>query len=285
MRRFYLHVGGHKTGSSAQQVWFANNADALKAAGLVYPSDITGSHGNCLRIAEAWTLDPDVWDIQNTYNMTALAALIDENPADDVLLSAELLAEDATVQQLPRIAADLGEYDFDVRAIMFVRNQVDQLSSLYAQRAKLLQTKLRFDRAVREASDMQQSDWHQYYTHHTALGWTPVIGAFGRKKDQSVVESFFDLAGLRERFPAGTDFNVDEINPSLGEIGVLVALHVARHFAARKFQMAHNGNVYFSRCLISACQDIEDRRFIGPDAEDRAYIRARFGPEITVIVD
>lgn len=275
-RRFYLHVGGHKTGSSAQQVWFANNGVALNAAGLVYPAEITGAHGNCVRIAEAWGKDPNTWSAQNALNMMQFSELIEEHPHLDVLFSAEYFSEDSTERHLTAVAADLSEYGFEVRPVMYVRNQIDQLSSLYAQRIKLLNTDLSFDCALRELTSMQRADWHRYFERHSALGWSTAIGAFGRKREHSIVESFFALAGLKDRFPVETDFRVDEINPSLGAIGVLVSLHVARHIISRRLSMPHNGNVYFSRCLIAASAEIEDRRFIGPDKSDREYIRARY---------
>ncbi|MEO8529809.1 MAG: hypothetical protein ABI459_01180 [Deltaproteobacteria bacterium] len=202
--------------------------------------------------------------------------MIEENPNDDVLFSAEYFSTFQALEHLPKVAADLREFDFDVRTVMFVRNQVDQLSSLYAQRIKLLNMTLSFDQALRHSKNMDRADWLRAYQSHVAQGWTPHIGAYGRGNKMPIVKAFFEIAGLIDRLPPETDFSVADVNPSFGSIGVLVGLHVSRHLADIGKKVPHDANVYFGRCLIAASAEVGDDRFIGHDASDLAYIRERY---------
>lgn len=275
MKQFYLHVGGHKTGSSAQQIWLAKNTPLLAQAGIAYPTEISGAHGNCLLIAHAWAVDPAKWTGGNLGTMVQFATFLQENADRDILVSAETFSSAEYQDGLAHVAADLKANDFAVTSIMFVRNQVDQLSSLYAQRIKLVGLTCDFSQAIRDEVAMDRADWHRLVSRQEGLGFQVKIGVYRRKAGMLVAESLLDLAGLRARLPTDTDFSVDEVNPSIGEYGVLTGLHLKRWLMARGIRPPHNGNVLFGRALLAASADFADRRFVGPNAADRDWIRAR----------
>ena len=276
MRQFILHVGGHKTGSSAMQVWFKNNADFLHSHNIAFPAGMTNASGNCRGLTDALINPPKFWSL-GSYAMKALfIGFVKENPGNDILVSDENLNRPESLDGLANIASDVAKLGMPVKTVMFVRNQVDWLSSYYSQKVKLLDMTEPFSAAVQYLPNVDHADWNLRRLRHIELGFQPVFGVYGRKSRMPVVKSFLDVAGLLDRFPADTDFSVAQINPSVGEFGVLVGLHVARFCIENHVVTPRGGSGAFARCLLQTCAAIDDRPFVGPDQADRFAIRARF---------
>jgi hypothetical protein len=275
-RQFYLHVGGHKTGSSAQQVWFARNTDLMARAGLAYPTEITGGGGNCMYITEVWTKSPESWNLKDQVLIAEVSAFMEQSRDLDVLMSSENFNRPEYLPGLKHIARDLQNLGLPCTALMVVRNQVDHLSSYYAQRHKFLDMTLPFGMEALALERMNMSDWNLRRELHLSLGFRSRVGVFQRKRPMGIVEALFDLAGLTDRFPKDTDFSIEEINPALGELGVLTGMHIARHLDHLASGMPIGGRIAYRECVVPASKAIGDRPFIGPNAEERALIRARY---------
>lgn len=126
-----IHIGGHKTGSTALQHFFAANAARLAAAGIVYPE--VGREGAAHhRLARAAT--PAL--------LAELAATV-ARPEATVLLSSELfeLLDAAAVERIVAAARPR-----TVRVFGYVRDFRALLPSKYAQRTKTGGNTLDFDR-------------------------------------------------------------------------------------------------------------------------------------------
>lgn len=131
MPKAIVHIGAHKTGTTAIQSTLWNNVEALKRSALTYPMELTTAqpHFNSQQCV-AYTLlgmkkfsrvarDSDVDPLEY------LAAL----PRDgDLLLSSENLMRLNAAQ-----IARLGEHlrGFDVRVILYVRRQDESSQALY----------------------------------------------------------------------------------------------------------------------------------------------------------
>jgi hypothetical protein len=275
-RRFYLHVGGHKTATSAQQVWFARNTDLMRKAGLAYPTEIVGQHGNALRIVGSWAKDPESWDLADRVLMTQYAEFLQADPVTDIFVSSENFNRPEFLPGLKFIASDLKDLGLPCTTLMFIRNQVDHVSSYYAQRHKLLEMALPFGMEALALQRMNMSDWNLRRDLHLSLGFTPLIGVFQRSPSRPVVEDLITLAGLRDRFANNADFAVEEVNPPLGELGVLIGMHIARFIESHGIYLSHRSKIAYSGCVVPLSVAAKDRKFIGPNAEERAQIRARY---------
>ncbi len=126
-RRLILHIGPHKTGSSALQRHLALNRRALAARGVTFPRPVrpVGWLGSVHR---------DLCEPQTAAELQALVAAyaerIDASGAETAILSAEGLG--AAQRDHTAALARLGDA-FDVRVITFVRRMDFFLESLYRQ--------------------------------------------------------------------------------------------------------------------------------------------------------
>lgn len=142
MKTLYLHCGIHKTGSSFLQMMFARNRNLLKSHGIHYPKSerefqmLQGeiSPGNGVHLARE--LSKSESDISNL-----LAEDLDmakEMGLDAVLYSSENLfhtfARNDSIKKLCRASkiAGFGE----VKALVYFRDPVSHILSLYKHRAK-----------------------------------------------------------------------------------------------------------------------------------------------------
>jgi hypothetical protein len=120
----YLHIGTHKTGTSALQAFLVNRAEALGARGLHYVQ--SGLDGGNAHHALPWSIrglyggDADVWE-----NVRAeLAGLPDTN--------AVISTEGLWFAHAAEAKAQL-EGVRDIRIVMYLRRQDKYLQSLYKQ--------------------------------------------------------------------------------------------------------------------------------------------------------
>lgn len=120
-----LHIGRHKTGSTAIQVYCVKNAERLAQQGVLYPQagrpDIAPNGHHQL----AWDLAKD------GLNSTAFQALRDELEGSDchhAIISSECFDELA-----PDHIATFAEFlkDHRVRIVVYLRNQVEAMESMY----------------------------------------------------------------------------------------------------------------------------------------------------------
>jgi hypothetical protein len=141
-RDLILHMGAHKTGSSALQVAFARNREQLAARGVLYPrweNDevvLAGGVDSGNGLPLAWFLVPSMAprgrDIASELDR-ALVTLDDE--ADSILYSSEFLYrfdDDRWEQLNDRVAA----HGRRLRAVVYVRDISGHALSMYGQQVK-----------------------------------------------------------------------------------------------------------------------------------------------------
>ena len=144
MRDLIFHIGVPKTGSSALQVFFARNHQALLARGIDYfrigdfalgnAGNISSGNGSLVSRALLPAGNPiGIGDPEP--HLKAFHAAIDASTSERGLISGEIFA-DADLPALTRLIDAVREKGIAPRAFFFVRRQDQFLSSAYMQQVK-----------------------------------------------------------------------------------------------------------------------------------------------------
>jgi hypothetical protein len=123
----YLHIGLHKTGTTALQYLLLNNRSLLEQKGYLYPS--TGLEDTPAHYGLAWSLDPnqklpfsanEIWG--------RLRQEIKQSKAQNIVLSSEdfIILED--LEELRQVTED-----YNVKIIVYLRRQDYLVQSMYNQ--------------------------------------------------------------------------------------------------------------------------------------------------------
>ena len=133
-RRFILHAGPPKTGSTTLQLFLKDNVDLMRHQGILWPRTGTelGSHSHRNAVA-AFTATTAGAEIRGRLVQELDAA----GRPPNVLMSAEMFAhklgDESYVESLTRFCAGLG---YRLHVILYVRPQAPLLNSLYAQHVR-----------------------------------------------------------------------------------------------------------------------------------------------------
>ncbi len=122
MRRVYLHIGPHKTGTTYIQRNLYNNKDILKIYGYFYPQP-----------EEVYEEFDVVCHFELEDNPDKIENLIWQGTEEKVLISFEGLSLYST-EQIKRLKVFLK--DFDVKVIFYVRNPANRFFSLWQEKIK-----------------------------------------------------------------------------------------------------------------------------------------------------
>lgn len=131
MKRCIVHIGTHKTGTTAIQSFCSTHGAALEAAGYYYPRSgraLSGGHHNL-----GWEIHRSPAFNRTLGTVADLIAEIDRR-ADDIVLSSEVFSEallesDAFLSFARRLQAT----GRDVTALLYVRPQAELVARLYLQ--------------------------------------------------------------------------------------------------------------------------------------------------------
>jgi hypothetical protein len=133
----YIHVGTHKTGTTAIQAFCAANDAALEKAGLLYvrtvrlAADLPGHHN------VAFELSGDArFSAQEPKLADALAEIDGSRPPRACLSSEAFEYLHVMPDALRRLRDDLSDIGYRARIIIFLRPQADYIESLYAELVK-----------------------------------------------------------------------------------------------------------------------------------------------------
>lgn len=229
-RVLVVHCGGHKTGTSHIQYVLAESAAALRAAGVVYPE--AGRRG--------WAHHNLVWEQQGAPAFDAaagdLAAALAEAEASGAR-RAILSAESLLVTGLAgRLAAPFAARGWRPVFLVWLRDQPDLLSALYAQAAKRLQPIPRFADYARALIDDAATEPH--YRRRLAaieqateaLGGAVIVQPYAAGDD--VTPAFLSVAAP-DLDPAALAVPPRRVNATLGPMSVAAAARLAADPALR----------------------------------------------------
>jgi hypothetical protein len=134
MRTCFLHIGTHKTGTTALQKMLSERADALRAHGFLYPQTA--------RSEEMWGHHNIAWEIFRANAFRRENGSVDDLIAEimatdlDVIISSEDFGHAIHVNQLKGFVDRLQGCGLRIKIIVYLRNQVDYIRSLYLEGVK-----------------------------------------------------------------------------------------------------------------------------------------------------
>ncbi len=199
MRHCILHIGGHKTGSSAIQQLFMEHQELLANRGVLYPlrGKTTGTQRNLFyEMTGNKQFDPE------QPSWAWLEESLRKSDADIVVLSSEIFSTLPARSRMPaKIERFFRKLDFTVQVVAYVRPQHELVNSMYAQRLRLLNSDQPFTRwAPRELS-------HRLYHYESLLKpwdrsgnfFLTVLPYAGPAKEFGALQDFIATCGLSGR--------------------------------------------------------------------------------------
>ncbi|MEZ0578833.1 hypothetical protein [Nocardioides sp. MH1] len=206
-RDVVLHIGSGKTGTSTIQRMLRRNAEALRAAGFIYPRTpgrarhtrlglFVRPDDELVRHPDWLTGEPGEPAVFRRTFRRRLDHELDGSEVDGVVFSDEglFVASDRAVTRMRRL---LGRYDGSVRLVVYLRRQDDHLVSRYQQVVKMGETT--------PLTTWMQQDWTGTYDYSLRLatwaGLQPdafVVRRFERERmvGGDLVSDFLDAAGM-----------------------------------------------------------------------------------------
>lgn len=125
-KKFYIHIGIHKTGTTSLQRMLTWNRPYLKSKGLFYPTKCTwrGGHHNL-----AWELMADARSDSKYGSISELKTEIEDNFQSICLLSSEDMSRFG-IQQKKELYESFKKYNPQI--IVYIRNQYDYIVSAWS---------------------------------------------------------------------------------------------------------------------------------------------------------
>lgn len=218
MRRFIIHVGAHKTGTSAFQTWLVRERDRLARSGLLVPATGASKVGNYRPLAQAFA---DPADIAGAELLDRLEREIERHPDHDVIVSAERFSEPEMQGAVPRIRRRLDRMGVAPSMLVAVRDQAGWLTSRYVQDRKMMLDPAPFDRYVDGMIEGGAGDWERYVSVFWDQGFaTHAVPYDWATRTEGIVNRLLRTPPLAGR--AIGDIPVEDVNPTLGAYGLIV---------------------------------------------------------------
>jgi hypothetical protein len=131
MRRCFIHIGTHRTGTTSLQTTLSVHAEALRNRNYLYPrcgrpSDAPHGHHNL-----AWEISGDDRFRKNIGGVEELLSEIDEAPEDVILSSEDFGCSPHHPDHFGEFIERLQAHQFEVKLLIYFRNQIDYARSLY----------------------------------------------------------------------------------------------------------------------------------------------------------
>jgi ubiquinone/menaquinone biosynthesis C-methylase UbiE len=242
--KILLHIGWHKTGSTAIQQFLHANRDAiLKRTGILYP--LSGIHTVAHHLA-AWSLHEPLnnpWAKEIGFNGTpeeVFGAIFEEarqTRAKAIILSSEVFCSTSRYR-ISRLAGVLAGHE--VRVVGYLRRQDEYVESAYKQAVK---GHVRLAKKFSHFADMQLNRGRLDYEEHF-LEWerefpgvAVTVRPYDRERfpERNIVLDFMNIAGIPaadDWAHSGADINISLSAPSakaLAWINGNVPLSAAEH--------------------------------------------------------
>lgn len=211
MTTVYLHIGAHKTGTTALQYFLWNNRKRLRKEGYLYPKFGMGgySHGVLGNVIKPNNRDPKLPEHRHRFREEVL-----NSKYDKIVLSSEVFLEGLNVAAAAR---DFFPREYcDVKVIAYLRNQADWLESVFHEIVR--------DPYRRYTGDVPHMREYEQGLHDYARMLQPWIDEFGEtalvlcpyetaKSDGGILSHLLAFLGIQD--PTGFDFTVAKENQNL----------------------------------------------------------------------
>ncbi len=225
-RRFVVHVGAPKTGTSAFQEWAVRNRDALLDAGFLYTMAGATAGGNHAALVSA--LGGVIPDEARTGHLVRLFEKdLNDHPDATVILSGEIMTTLRFLPNMTRLRRAIGRYTKHATVVLVVRDQIAWRNSCYAQSREMLMALPAFRDYVSIGKHGPRSgNWDFLEQRYRKAGFEFEALAFDRTvRDIGIVAALARLPSLTGLSSVVSEDRV-EANPSVGELALLVAEQV-----------------------------------------------------------
>jgi hypothetical protein len=246
-KQLILHVGFHKSGTSALQESFAVQRAELQAAGVLYPSIGRKAHHRI-----AWALTQRAWgwkkrggEVTPFKHFSKMASFINRSNSPKIVLSSEFFSE-LTTEQIQKIVS--GIRGRDVKILFTLRPLAKLLSSSYQQYLKY-GTKAGYVEWLHSVLDepgvskINPTFWQRHMHGDVISRWAQAFGKenvsvliVDEQRPEFLYESLNDYLGLSAGYlkPQATGTNR---SLSLEEVSLLLELN-------RRFPKERQWNEY-----------------------------------------
>lgn len=243
MKTVYLHIGAHKTGSTAVQNFFSLNRDKLIEKGILYPKfsrhqDLP--HHVILRPLVEPRINDHIWSFPNSEHIGSIdsirALLKEEEEAsqcDSLLISTEFLFVNKPIFGNIVCGVDFADYvkelfsGYKVKPIVYLRNQCDWIESCYVEAVKGAHTCYcgSFDEYFFE--NIEALDYRQYLEPWVKqFGNDLIVRCYENNKEKGVERDLINILGL-----SWGEREFLEINSSSSNVGLSkAAVEIIRAF-------------------------------------------------------
>jgi hypothetical protein len=198
MRKCFLHIGTHKTGTTAIQIQLNNNRPRLAEYGFFYPkigipSPFAGHHNI------AWELCGDRRFKPNLGTVDDLFSELDKSDRNVILSSEDF---ECATDNLGSFIAGLEHRDFEVEVIIYFRDQASYLRTLYLGLTSHQQYPRTYGEYLSEVMEYRAIRWREWvymFDYRALLSRLPPatrIVARPFRPQSSVVGDFVSILGL-----------------------------------------------------------------------------------------
>jgi len=129
----HLHIGRHKTGTTAIQDFLSANRAILAQHGILYPAELTGTqahHGLVLALEERNNASRNPRGLDSVVD-TRLSDYLGRLRAEAHAAPDSIISSEGLQRVDPRLVAEM--FGADVKILVYLREQLDYMLSAYAQ--------------------------------------------------------------------------------------------------------------------------------------------------------
>lgn len=274
-RRFIVHVGAHKTGTSAFQEWAVRNRAALLDAGFLYPVSGATKLGNHAAMVSA--LGGAIDDEKRSAHLLRMFDKeLESQPNAAVILSAELMSTLGFMPKLGQFHHSLAQYSQDATVVLVVRDQIEWRNSCYAQARQMLSRLPRFRDFTRVGKQGPRSgNWNFIEQKYRDAGFAFETLAFDKRvRESGIVAAMAGLPCLAGTADVG-DRERLEANPTVGALALLVAEQV-RAAVDQNRVLPQSSRVKLASIIAKHADHLPPARFNGFDPELAEQLRASY---------
>lgn len=203
MKKLFLHIGFHKTGTSSLQEYLNQKREELQAHNIFYPESFNNEFPGNVDLSWAFNKSPPVWSTVNDDNKELIFEFyrkqIDATDCDNIIISSE---DFALLDTQPAIIQEIKDYftEFDVKVIAYLRDPIDFMASLYCHAVRSRSVTYSLKKYIAEDYSFRSADYSL-----RLLPWARVFGKENilvKKYDtnefvnNSLVGDFFDTIGI-----------------------------------------------------------------------------------------
>ncbi|BAF72679.1 hypothetical protein [Sulfurovum sp. NBC37-1] len=205
-KKLFLHIGFHKTGTSALQEYLDNHREELERQDIFYPRSHDDAFPGNVDLSWAFNNNPPRWGNVDEINREKILdfykkQLLSTGCKNIIISSEDFVLLDSQIISIEKIKEYLREYE--VKLVVYMREPVEFMLSLYSHAIRARQINCSFKTYIAENYNFAAA----FYPARLQ----PWIKVFGKESlivrkyekksfiNNSLLEDFFDAIGIKIR--------------------------------------------------------------------------------------